>query len=83
MVRALLSTGTGWLALVVALNAVLGLAYYLRATAALFGPAVPVPPNVPARPPWPVAVAVTGVALAAVVVGVAPQIVLAAAHLRP
>ncbi len=79
VVRALLSTGTGWLAVVVALNAVLGLAYYLRAVAALFVPG----DGVPARPPWPVAVALGGTALAAVVVGVAPQLVLAAAHLQP
>jgi NADH-quinone oxidoreductase subunit N len=76
VVRALLATGTGWLAIVVALNAVLGLTYYLRATAVLFAPADPAPP---ARAPWPVAAALAGAALAAVVVGFAPQLVLAAA----
>jgi NADH-quinone oxidoreductase subunit N len=75
VVRALLATGTGWLAVVVALNAVLGLAYYLRAPAALFAPAGPVAHH---RAPWPVAAALGGAALAALVVGFAPQLVLAA-----
>jgi NADH-quinone oxidoreductase subunit N len=75
VVRELLATGTGWLAVVVALNAVLGLAYYLRATAALFAPAGPAAHH---RAPWPVAAALGGAALAAVVVGFAPQLVLAA-----
>ena len=77
VVRALLGASTGWLALVVALNAVLGLAYYLRAAAPLFGPAPGARP--PGRTPWPVAAALAGAALVAVVVGFAPQLVLAAA----
>jgi NADH-quinone oxidoreductase subunit N len=76
VVRSLLATGTGWLAVVVALNAVLGLAYYLRAAAVLFAPPAPAPRG---RVPWPVAAAVAGAALAAIVVGFAPQLVLAAA----
>ena len=75
VVRALLATGTGWLAVVVALNAVLGLAYYLRAAATLFAPAAPAPRG---RVPWPVAAALAGAALAAIVVGFAPQLVIAA-----
>src|SRR5205814_593944 len=75
--RARLGAGTGWLALVVALNAVLGLAYYLRAAAPLFGPAPGARPA--GRTPWPVAAALAGAALVAVVVGFAPQLVLAAA----
>ncbi|MET0419842.1 MAG: proton-conducting transporter membrane subunit, partial [Actinoplanes sp.] len=44
VVRALLDGGAAWLALVVAVNAVIGLAYYLRVTAALWGPtATPMP----------------------------------------
>ncbi|MEU1885257.1 NADH-quinone oxidoreductase subunit N [Micromonospora rifamycinica] len=43
VVRALLDGGAGWLALVVAVNAVLGLAYYLRLAATLY--AGPVPPS--------------------------------------
>jgi NADH-quinone oxidoreductase subunit N len=75
VVRALLATGTGWLAVVVALNAVLGLTYYLRATAYLFAAPTPAAHH---RAPWPVAAALGGAALAAVVVGFAPQLVLAA-----
>jgi NADH-quinone oxidoreductase subunit N len=37
VIRALLGGGAAWLAVVVALNAVVGLAYYLRVAAALFG----------------------------------------------
>jgi NADH-quinone oxidoreductase subunit N len=76
VVRALLSANTGWLAVVVALNAVLGLAYYLRAVATLYATAEPAPPR---RVPWPVAAALAGATLIAVVVGFAPQLVLAAA----
>jgi NADH-quinone oxidoreductase subunit N len=77
VVRGLLDAGTGWLAIVVALNAVLGLAYYLRVVVVLFAPA---PGDVTRRPavPWPVAAVLAGATLAAVVVGVAPQLVLAA-----
>jgi len=75
VVRALLATGTGWLAVVVALNAVLGLAYYLRAAATLFAPT---PAAARTRVPWPVAAALVGATVAAVVVGFAPQLVLAA-----
>jgi NADH-quinone oxidoreductase subunit N len=89
VVRALVTTGTGWLAVVVALNAVLGLAYYLRAAALLFTPTpapaepIPAPADLPStrqrvRIPWPVAVALGALTLAAVVTGVAPQLVLAA-----
>ena len=38
VVRSLLGGGAGWLAVVVALNAVVGLAYYVRVAAALFAP---------------------------------------------
>src|SRR5690242_16844672 len=61
VVRALLSAGSAWLAVVVAVNAVLGLAYYVPAVAALFAPADaatdPTAADVPpgrARPAWPV-----------------------------
>ncbi|WCN80937.1 NADH-quinone oxidoreductase subunit N [Micromonospora sp. LH3U1] len=83
VVRALLDGGAAWLALVVALNAVIGLAYYLRVTAALWAPpptsgaAAPLPGGAAAVP----LVGVVGVVLAvatvaAVVLGVAPQLVL-------
>jgi NADH-quinone oxidoreductase subunit N len=38
VVRALLATSAGWLAVIVALNAVIGLAYYVRVGALLFRP---------------------------------------------
>jgi NADH-quinone oxidoreductase subunit N len=38
VVRSLLGGGAGWLAVVVALNAVVGLAYYVRVAAALYAP---------------------------------------------
>ncbi|KWV34323.1 NADH-quinone oxidoreductase subunit N [Micromonospora rifamycinica] len=82
VVRALLDGGAGWLALVVALNAVLGLAYYLRLAATLYAdPAPPQPSPTPAREPagrvaWPVTVALAGATALAVVIGVVPQVVL-------
>jgi NADH-quinone oxidoreductase subunit N len=82
VVRALLSGGSAWLAIVVAINAVVGLAYYVRAIGALFaaedetvGPAMP-----RVRVGWPVAAALGGVTLVAVVIGFAPQLVLAAVN---
>ena len=101
VVRALLDSGAGWLAVVVAVNAVVGLAYYVRAASVLFQPAVGVgvaghpaamaaaggettadlgPVGGPAAwPRLPVAVAVSlaAVTLAAVVIGVFPQLVFA------
>jgi NADH-quinone oxidoreductase subunit N len=72
VVRALLAGHAGWLALVVALNAVLGLAYYLRLAATLYA----APGGVAVRPGRLVVVAL-GVATAlAVVLGFAPQLVL-------
>ncbi|MFY1617874.1 NADH-quinone oxidoreductase subunit N [Micromonospora sp. WMMD736] len=78
VVRSLLDGGAAWLALVVALNAVLGLAYYLRVTAGLWTP-TPAPAGdgavaVPLVGVVAVVLAVTTVA--AVVLGVAPQLVL-------
>ena len=80
VVRALLDGGAAWLALVVALNAVIGLAYYLRVTAALWAPTPLAAPNgggVAAVPVVGVVAVVLAVAtVAAVVLGVAPQLVL-------
>lgn len=79
VVRALLEGGAGWLAVVVALNAVVGLAYYIRLGALLYAPAgEPAGPR-PPRLAWPVGVALAGVTAAALVVGLAPQLVLDAA----
>ncbi|MCZ7378308.1 NADH-quinone oxidoreductase subunit N [Micromonospora sp. WMMC250] len=80
VVRALLDGGAAWLALVVALNAVIGLAYYLRVTAALWAPTSPATSGgggVAAVPQVGVVAVVLAVAtVAAVVLGVAPQLVL-------
>ncbi|MEU7759353.1 NADH-quinone oxidoreductase subunit N [Micromonospora aurantiaca (nom. illeg.)] len=73
VVRALLAGHAGWLALVVALNAVIGLAYYLRVTASLYATPTGVATVRPAR----TVVLALGVAtVAAVVIGFAPQLVL-------
>ncbi|MEU2983757.1 NADH-quinone oxidoreductase subunit N [Micromonospora aurantiaca] len=73
VVRALLAGHAGWLALVVALNAVIGLAYYLRVTASLYATPAGAATVRPAR----TVVLALGVAtVAAVVIGFAPQLVL-------
>ncbi|MFJ8829988.1 NADH-quinone oxidoreductase subunit N [Micromonospora aurantiaca] len=73
VVRALLAGHAGWLGLVVALNAVIGLAYYLRVTASLYATPTGVATVRPAR----TVVLALGVAtVAAVVIGFAPQLVL-------
>jgi NADH-quinone oxidoreductase subunit N len=82
IVRSLLGGGAGWLALIVALNAVVGLAYYLRAAAVLYGAgAAGVPVAARFRVPWAVAAALALATATAVVVGLAPQLVLDAANL--
>jgi len=78
VVRALLEAGGGWLALVVALNAVVGLAYYVRLGAVLYAPAER-PPAPSGRVAWPVGFAVVALTLAGLLVGFAPQLVLDAA----
>ncbi|MEH0927868.1 NADH-quinone oxidoreductase subunit N [Micromonospora sp. CPCC 205558] len=80
VVRALLDGGAAWLALVVALNAVIGLAYYLRVTAALWAPEPVANPHGGGAAAVPlvgvVAVVLAVATVAAVVLGVAPQLVL-------
>ncbi len=89
IVRALLDGGAGWLAVVVALNAVVGLAYYVRAAMVPFQPAdgLPAAEEGAGAPrhraarravalPVAVGVVLAAVTLAALVVGVAPQLVL-------
>lgn len=95
VVRALLATHAGWLAVIVALNAVVGLAYYVRVGSLLFRPAEE-PAGSPTAEPsaadpnggpavsgppraWPVLAAVAVLTLAALVAGFAPQLVLDAA----
>jgi NADH-quinone oxidoreductase subunit N len=89
VVRALLHGHAGWLAVVVALNAVVGLAYYVRVAAALYAPTggtdgVEEPgaaETAAVRPPWAVVLALAAATLVAVVVGFVPQLVLDAALL--
>lgn len=80
MVRSLLGGDAAWLALLVALNAVIGLAYYLRFAALLYTPTdSAVAGNAPAGAIRPARVVVAALAVAtaiAVVVGFAPQLVL-------
>lgn len=79
IVDALIDSGWGWLAGVVALNAVIALAYYLRATAILYAGPVGIGvadlrmPKLPVR--WPVATALVAATALAVLLGFAPQLV--------
>ncbi|MCW6005073.1 NADH-quinone oxidoreductase subunit N [Micromonospora sp. CPCC 205371] len=77
VVRSLLEGGAGWLAVVVALNAVVGLAYYVRVSALLYAPMARA---VPARVPWPVVTTLGAVTVIAIVIGFAPQLVLDAVN---
>lgn len=79
VVRSLLGGGAGWLAVVVALNAVVGLAYYVRVAATLYAPAEPAATARLPRVPWPVTGVLAVAVAVAVVVGFAPQLVLDAA----
>jgi NADH-quinone oxidoreductase subunit N len=74
VVRALLEGGAGWLAVVLAVNAVVGLAYYVRAALALF--AAPSPGAVWGRVPVGVGVTLAAVTIAVVVAGFAPGVIL-------
>lgn len=87
VIRSLLGGDAVWLALVVALNTVLGLAYYLRVVAVLYAPARqsanaeqagtdPGAASPRPRPSWPVAAALAAATVLAVLVGLAPQVVL-------
>jgi NADH-quinone oxidoreductase subunit N len=78
IVGALIDTGWGWLAGVVALNAVIALAYYVRIAAVLYAGPTGVAvadlraPKIPVT--WPIATALGAAATAAVVLGFAPQL---------
>lgn len=88
VVRALVDLGSGWLALVVAANAVIALAYYVRVAARVYErapEAAAVPSPVPGNPRRVAGLRTVGLALAVVsaltvVVGVAPQPLLDAAE---
>jgi NADH-quinone oxidoreductase subunit N len=78
IVDALIDSGWGWLAGVVALNAVIALAYYIRAAAILYAGPVGIAvadlrmPKLPIR--WPVATALVAASAVAIVLGFAPQL---------
>jgi NADH-quinone oxidoreductase subunit N len=78
VIRSLVADGVGWLAVVVALNAVVGLAYYVRVAAALYAAPAPTAaaPRIVTPTPWGVAAALAAATLVAVVVGFAPQVLL-------
>jgi len=82
VVRSLVDSDATWLAVIVALNAVVGLAYYVRAGAGLFAPAEPGAPVRWPRPHWTIAVTTALIALVALAIGFAPQIVFDAAAAR-
>ncbi|KDN84846.1 NADH-quinone oxidoreductase subunit N [Kitasatospora cheerisanensis KCTC 2395] len=73
--RAAVDAGLGWLAVVMAVNVVIALAYYLKWTALLFAPAAG-PAAAPRRAPAPLSAALGLAACGAVVLSVAPQLVL-------
>jgi NADH-quinone oxidoreductase subunit N len=77
VVRALLGGDAVWLAVIVAVNAVIGLAYYVRVAAALFGTPAPASPT--SRVSWAVGTAVGVATLVALGVGFAPQLVMSLA----
>jgi NADH-quinone oxidoreductase subunit N len=79
VVRAALTGDSAWLAVLIALNAVLGLVYYLRVVVVLYRTGEYRP--VPVRPLLAGVLAL--VTAAAVVAGFAPQLVLDAAALLP
>jgi NADH-quinone oxidoreductase subunit N len=89
--QAAVDGGAGWLAVVMAVNVVIGLAYYLYWTALLFAPAgegdstavgrdASRPPSVT---PWPAAIAVGVTVALGVVLSVAPGIVLDVLRVLP
>ena len=78
VVRSLLTGGSAWLAIIVALNAVIGLAYYARVIALMYASpststTVPAPRG---KVSWTVVATLAIVTLAGLVIGLAPQLVL-------
>jgi NADH-quinone oxidoreductase subunit N len=73
VIRSVIDGGSSWLAVAVALNAVIGLAYYLRAATV---PLAAVGESKGRRTTWSVAVVLALVTVTTVVAGLAPQVVL-------
>ncbi|KAB2387786.1 NADH-quinone oxidoreductase subunit N [Actinomadura montaniterrae] len=72
--RSTVAGGVTWLAVIMAINTVIGLYYYLAWAVRLFTP--PVRPFTDPLPGWPVRAALAATAAGAVVLSIAPQIVL-------
>ncbi|MFE5872613.1 NADH-quinone oxidoreductase subunit N [Streptomyces roseifaciens] len=73
---AAVDAGLGWLAVVMALNVVIALYYYLQWTAVLFRPAEGATETAPVRIPLPLGAAITLTAVAGIALSGAPQLVL-------
>ncbi|KJY40548.1 NADH-quinone oxidoreductase subunit N, partial [Streptomyces sp. NRRL S-444] len=74
--RSAVDAGLGWLAVVMAVNVVIALYYYLRWTALLFRAPEGAAETVRTKAPWPVTAAIAITAVTAVVLSGAPQLVL-------
>jgi NADH-quinone oxidoreductase subunit N len=81
VVRSLVTGGAAWLAIVVGVNAVIGLAYYARVIATLYAsePDAVVPAR---RLAWPLALTLIVVTVAGLVIGFAPNLILNVAAAR-
>ena len=86
MVNSLITSGWGWLAAVVALNAVIALAYYVRVAAVMYSRPVGIavadlrPPKLPVS--WPVAAALVTASVLAIALGFAPEFLFGALTLH-
>jgi NADH-quinone oxidoreductase subunit N len=74
VIRSVLENGSAWLAIVIAVNAVIGLAYYVRVIALMY--AAPAVSERGGRAPVAVGIALAVFTLAGLAIGFAPQLVL-------
>jgi NADH-quinone oxidoreductase subunit N len=79
VIDSLLDGDALWLAIIVALNAVIVLAYYARLAAVLFREGRHRAPEEPAPTPWPVTLTLTAATVLGLILGLAPQLVLSLA----
>jgi NADH-quinone oxidoreductase subunit N len=77
--REIVQGGGAWLAVVMAVNTVIALYYYIAWTARLFAPVPAAGPSAARTPSRPVAIAVTVALVVSVAFSIAPQLVLSAA----
>jgi NADH-quinone oxidoreductase subunit N len=75
--RTAVDGGLGWLAVLMAVNVVIGLFYYLRWTALAFRPPAPESTNAPARLPAPLATGLALTTATGVALSLQPELVLA------